>query len=644
MIVGTAGHIDHGKTALIRALTGVDTDRLKEEKVRGITIDLGFAYLPTPGGRAIGFVDVPGHERFVRTMVAGASGIDFALLAVAADDGCKPQTLEHLAILDLLGVNHGLVALTKVDLVLPDRLHAATQEIRTALAGSALADAQILPVSAITGAGIETLREQLFAAADGSVARPSENRFRLAIDRCFVLAGVGVVVTGTVLSGVVRVGDRVTISPSGLPARVRSLHAQNQAADEGRAGDRCALNLTGEGVERDAIRRGDVALDPELHAPAERIDASLRLLGAEAAALRQGITVRVHSGATEVGARLVRLDDKPIAPGSVALAQLALDRPIAAAIGDSYVLRDASGQHTLGGGRFLDLRAPARRRRAPERQALLGALVGTGAAEALRILLTGPACACAWRAFARDHALSEAQAAALAQAQDLTILGSGDDAVALAPDAWARWRRELAETLSGFHSDNPDVQGQGREALRLSLQPRLSEPAFRAALQRLVPGGAIVLDGAFVRLASHTVRLTAADEALWEEIAPLLADAARFRPPRARDIADLLDEPEDGVRRLLKLAARLGRVDEVAHDHFFLRATVQEMARIAAEVAIAAPEGSFTAAQFRDQLDNGRKVAIQILEFFDRHGVTQRTGDLRRIGGHADVFGPPAST
>ena len=644
MIVGTAGHIDHGKTALIRSLTGVDTDRLKEEKARGITIDLGFAYLPAPGGRTIGFVDVPGHERFVRTMVAGASGIDFALLAVAADDGCKPQTLEHLAILDLLGVNRGLVALTKSDLVSPERLAAATQEIRTALTGSTLADAEILPVSAVTGAGIEALRERLFAAADRSVARPAENRFRLAIDRCFVLAGVGVVVTGTVLSGVVRVGDRVTISPSGLPARVRSLHAQNQAADEGRAGDRCALNLAGESVERDAIRRGDVALDPELHAPAERIDASLRLPGAEASALRLGMTVRVHSGAAEVGARLVRLDDGPIAPGSVALAQLALDRAIAAAVGDSYVLRDSSGQHTLGGGRFLDLRAPARKRRAPERQALLGALVGADVAEALRILLTSPACACAWRAFARDHALSEAQAAALAQTLDLTILGGGDDAVALAPDAWTRWRRELAETLSDFHSGNPDVQGQGREALRLSLQPRLSEPAFRAALQRLVPEGTIALDGAFVRLAAHTVRLTAADEALWEEIAPLLADAARFRPPRARDIAERLGAPEDGVRRLLKLAARLGRVDEVAHDHFFLRATVQEMAWIATEVATAAPEGSFTAAQFRDQLDNGRKVAIQILEFFDRHGVTLRTGDLRRMGVHADLFGPPAGT
>jgi selenocysteine-specific elongation factor len=643
MIVGTAGHIDHGKTALVRALTGVDTDRLKEEKARGITIDLGFAYLAAPQGRTIGFVDVPGHERFVRTMVAGASGIDFALLAVAADDGCKPQTLEHLAILDLLGVSRGLVALTKADLVPPERLAAVSEEIRGALAGSALADAQILPVSAVTGAAIGELRERLFAAAGESITRPAENRFRLAIDRCFVLAGVGVVVTGTVQSGVVRVGDRVTVSPSGLSARVRSLHAQNQAADEGRAGDRCALNLAGEGVERDAIRRGDVALDSELHAPADRIDASLRLLGATGTTFRQGIAVRLHSGAAEVGARLVRLHDGPIARGETFLTQLVLDRPIATAVGDSYVLRDAGGQRTLGGGRFLDLRAPARRRRAPERQAQLRGLAGADTAQALRTLLASAPHACAWRAFSRDHALSEAQAAALVEALDLTILGSGDDAVALAPEGWTGFCAALAKVLGAFHADNPDMPGPGREALRLAVQPRLPGVAFRAALQRLVPEGAIALDGPFVRLASHTVRLTPADEALWEEIAPRLGEAARFRPPRVREIADALETPEEAVRRLLKLTARLGRVDEVAHDHFFLRGAVQEMAGIAMDVATTAPEGSFTAAQFRDRLDNGRKVAIQILEFFDRHGVTLRTGDLRRIGGQADLFEPPTT-
>ncbi|HEY2048183.1 MAG TPA: selenocysteine-specific translation elongation factor [Caulobacteraceae bacterium] len=638
MIVGTAGHIDHGKTALVRALTGVDTDRLKEEKARGITIDLGFAYLPAPDAEVIGFVDVPGHERFVRTMVAGASGIDFALVAVAADDGCKPQTLEHIAILDVLGVSRGLVALTKADLVPAERLATVTQEVREVLAGSSLQRADILPVSAVTGRGVEELRERLFAAAGETVVRPAQNRFRLSIDRCFTLAGVGVIVTGTVISGVVRVGDRVTISPSGLSARVRSLHAQNQAAELGRAGERCALNLVGEGVERDAIHRGDVALDRELHAPTDRIDASLRLLSGGAAVPRQGSTVRLHSGAAEVGARLVRLDDVPARPDGAMLAQLVLDRPIAAAVGDSYVVRDASGQRTLGGGRFLDLRAPARHRRAPERRAQLEVLAQADVEEALRVLLQNAPCP--WRAFARDRALSEAQTATLAQAPDLTILGSGDDAVAVTPQAWASLRSNLADALVAFHASNPDVQGLGREALRLALRPRLPEAAFRAALLKLAPEAKIALDGGFVRLASHTVALTTADENLWLEIAPLLGEEARFRPPRVRDLADLIGAPEESVRRLLKLSARLGRVDEVAHDHFFLRATVQEMAEIATAVAATEPEGTFTAAQFRDQLDNGRKVAIQILDFFDRHGVTLRNGDLRRMGRDSrDLFG-----
>jgi small GTP-binding protein len=267
VIVGTAGHVDHGKTALVRALTGVDGDRLKEEKARGITIDLGFAYLPLPDGKTLGFVDVPGHERFVHTMVAGAAGIDIALLVVAADDGVMPQTLEHLAILDLLGTRRALIALTKIDLATPERLAEVHAQIREAVKATALADAEILPVSSTTDQGIDALRERLVAEARALDERSDEGRFRLAIDRVFTLAGIGVVVTGTVLSGVVRVRDALLISPPGLPARVRSLHAQNQPVEIGRAGDRCALNLTGEGITKDAIHRGDVLVDPFLRPP-----------------------------------------------------------------------------------------------------------------------------------------------------------------------------------------------------------------------------------------------------------------------------------------------------------------------------------------------------------------------------------------
>jgi selenocysteine-specific elongation factor len=639
MIVGTAGHIDHGKTTLVKALTGVDCDRLKEEKARGMTIDLGFAYLPTEGGPVLGFIDVPGHERFVHTMLAGAGGIDFALLVVAADDGIKPQTLEHLAILDLLGIKRGLVALTKTDLVLPDRLAVVTSVIRAAVAGTALGGADILPISAVTGQGVDELRARLTAEAALMADRAHEARFRLAIDRVFTLSGVGVVVTGTVLSGSVHVGDWELISPSGLSARVRSLHTQNKQAEIGQAGDRCALNLVGQGISKEAIRRGDMVVDPELHAPTDRIDASLRLLPNVAKPIGQWFPVRLHHAAAEVGARIVLLGDDPIRSGESAEVQLVLDRPIAAALPDRYVIRDVSARHTLGGGQFIDLRPPARRRRSPERQAQRAAMAIADPEAAFAALLDAPPFAWDLAVFSRDRALKAEQTERLAEKLRLVLLESGISKIALSSDHWRSFASSLLEQLAAYHAENPDLQGIGRDRLRLLLQPRLPARAFVVALQKLAAEGKLVLDASFVRLTTHTLRLTPKDEGAWREIVPLLSGAERFRPPRVRDIAAFIGRPEGDVRRLLKLAGRMGWADEVAHDHFFLRATVQEMVTTVVDTAAHSDGGAFTAAQFRDRLANGRKVAIQILDFFDRHGITLRRGDLRRINKHrVDLF------
>jgi selenocysteine-specific elongation factor len=347
MIIGTAGHIDHGKTALVRALTGVDTDRLLEEKARGISIDLGFAYLAAPDGSVLGFVDVPGHEKFIRNMLAGATGIDFVVLVVAADDGIMPQTLEHLAIVDLLGIGRGVVAMTKVDLVAPARRFEVAGDVTRALARTRLAGSSVVPVSTVTGEGIDDLRAHLFVAARTLDAPVARGRFRLAVDRSFTLAGIGTVVTGTVLTGTVAVGHRVVVSPCGIEARVRSLHAQNRPAALGRAGDRCALNLAGDAVSKDAIARGDIVLDPALHAPADRIDATLRLLAGERKPISQWTPVRLHHAAVEVGARVVLLEDEPIVPGGEGRVQLVLDRSIAAACGDRFIIRDTSAQRTI---------------------------------------------------------------------------------------------------------------------------------------------------------------------------------------------------------------------------------------------------------------------------------------------------------
>jgi selenocysteine-specific elongation factor len=637
MIIGTAGHIDHGKTALVKALTGVDTDRLKEEKARGITIDLGFAYLPAGNGNVLGFIDVPGHERLVHTMLAGASGIDFALFVVAADDGMMPQSREHLAIIDLLGITSGIVAITRADIVSPERLAEVSQQVRAALIGTTLEQADVLPTSAITGAGIDKLRSRLVAASNALPARSAEGRFRLAVDRSFTLAGVGVVVTGTVLSGSASVEDHLVVSPSGLRARVRSMHVQNRPAKTARAGDRCALNLVGDGITRESLHRGDVVLDASLHAPAERIDARLHLSPSEPRAIRQWLPVRLHHASAEVGAHVALLGDEPLAPGAQADVQLVLERPIAAAALDRFVIRDASAQRTMGGGYFIDLCAPARHRRTPERQAQRAAMALPDSAKALAALLATPPFAWDISAFLRDRARPEADEKRLVHALGLTVLDTGSSRFVVAPEHWRRLVGDIADQLAAFHAENPDVQGIGREKLRLLSKPRLDAPVFTAALQQMAAANQIVLDGGFVRLASHTVRMSPGDEEAWTTIEPMLGGDDRFRPPRVRDIATATGRPERDIRKLLKLAGRMGRADEIAHDHFFLRNTVNEMVRIVSDLSA---DGTFTAAQFRDRVENGRKVAIQILDFFDRHGVTLNRDDLRRANRHRlDLFG-----
>lgn len=627
MIVGTAGHIDHGKTALVKALTGTDADRLAEEKARGITIDLGFAYADLGAGSITGFVDVPGHERFVHTMLAGAGGIDLALLVVACDDGIMPQTREHLAILDLLGISRGLVALTKADLVPRPRLAELRADVENLLANTSLCGSTILPVSSLTGFGIENLRAELVQAECHTSSRSATARFRMALDRSFSLSGAGTVVTGTVLSGQVAVGDQILISPSGIAARVRGIHAQNRKAEVGLAGQRCALNLAGDQVSREAIHRGDVALEPALHAPTERIDVSLRVLASETKPLDTWFPARLHLGAAEAGVRVVPLQG-PIAPGETGLAQLVLDRPVAAAAGERFILRDVSARRSIGGGSLIDLRPPARRRARPERLAALAAMALPEPVQALHALAAlAPV---PLDGFARDHALP-------AEAFD-SLLIPGTRLTASAA-ILAALRQQMQDQLAAFHAENPDLQGMGRERLRLALTPRLPKPEFTGLIRHEAEAGAIALDGAFLRLPGHLPRLSPEDEAIYALIAPRLAGEDRFRPPRVRDLASNLGRDETDIRRILLMAARQGRVDRIAHDHFFARATTVEMVGILRDLAGLSEDGWFTAPAFRDRMNNGRKVAIQILDFFDRLGLTLRRGDLRRINPHRiDLF------
>ncbi len=631
MIVGTAGHIDHGKSAIVRRLTGVDPDRLKEEKERGITIDLGFAYMPVGDGSILGFVDVPGHDRFVRNMLAGATAIDFVLLVVAADDGVMPQTREHLAIIDLLGVTSGLVALSKVDLVSPERRAAVIDDIRALLEPTGLSSAKVLPVSAVTGEGINRLNDELLAVARGFKPPKTQGRFRLAVDRCFSITGAGTIVTGAVLSGSVSVGDNVTISPSGLGARVRSIHAQDKPAKHGSVGERCALNLVGDGVTKQAISRGDVVLDPFLHAPADRIDARFKLLSSEAKPLKHWTPVHLHHAASEGPARVALLEEAPIVPGTSGRVQLVLEHPVAGAAGDHFILRDTSGSRTLGGGRFIDLRAPHRRRRTPDRLAQLSALTLEDPKAAFVALLDRWPFFVETTAFERDRALSDAQMRDVANAVPHKRIAVARESFALSPATWRQLTESARTALDAFHKENPGSSGIAAQRLASVLNPRLPARVSAAVVAELVKSDEFTSEGGAIRKREHRSGLLARDQDLWERIAPLLSADERFRPPRVNEIATLLKAPEADVRRVLKTLARQHEAVEVAPDHFFRRETVDEMAGILTDIAQSQKDGQISAAQFRDRLNNGRKVAIQILEYFDRQGLTARRGDLRRI-------------
>ena len=630
MIIGTAGHIDHGKTALVKALTGVDADRLAEEKARGITIDLGFAYQRLPSGDTLGFVDVPGHERFIHNMLAGATGIDFVLLVVAADDGPRPQTVEHLAILDLLGVSRGVVALTKCDLADTDRQAEVRSEIEALLEPTGLAGSEIVEVSAITGEGIERLAHRLADEAARMRDRAAAGRFRLAVDRCFTLAGAGTVVTGTVFAGTVGAGETVIVTPAGMEARVRDVRAQNSPTPRARLGQRCALNLAGPEVSTEAIRRGDWITVREGHAPTDRLDAELCLLAAEAKPMRHWTPVHLHLAAIHVPARVVLLEGEEIAPGGRGRVQLVLDRPIGALWGDRFVLRDTSAQRTIGGGHVLDPSPPQRRRRTPERLAVLDAIAIPPPDAALLRLLELPPGLIDLERFARDRNLTAEEQDGLVARLSLLRLAGGGRTFAVLPAAWTRFGSEVKAALTAFHATNPDQPGIPADRLRAALSTRLPAIPFAAMLQALQKLGGVAIEGGRVRLPSHVVRLAPAEERLWARVEPLLRHD-RFKPPRVRDLAGLLHADEAQMRRLLKMMMKAGRVEEIAHDHFFLRSTVAEMARIVADVAASNAAGEVTAAAFRDRLDNGRKVAIQILEHFDRHGLTVRKGDLRSV-------------
>ena len=627
MIVGTAGHIDHGKTALLQALTGQAGDHRQEERARGMTIDLGYRYAALAEGAPLtGFIDVPGHERFIHNMLAGAHGIDLVLLVVAADDGVMPQTREHLAIIQLLGIPQALVAISKSDRVEPERLAQVQQQVSELLAPGPYAGAQQFAVSSITGAGVEALRQALVMAGRDVQRRSVAGGFRLAVDRAFAVTGAGVVVTGTALAGQVRAGDTLLLGKAGKPVRVRGLHAQNQPALVAEAGQRVALNIAAERLAVEHVRRGDWLVPQWLHAPSVRVDIELHLLPGEGRVFEHFNAVHVHLGTQDVTARVALLEGPSLAPGQRMFAQLLLNAPLQAVHGDRLVLRDQRAQHTLGGGRVLDPFAPSRQRRSEQRLQQLQVLRDApGLEQALPGLLASAAGGI-------DPQRLERQFNRLrntwALPEDVQVIATRQGQLLFANAQWQALRQELLSQLALFHVQEPDQLGPDRDRLRRFAAMPLERPAFVSLVDELLAQGDLASSGAWLHLPDHKVQLSDADTALWARLQPRLL-AGLYDPPWVRTLASEENCAEADVRLLLRKLARLGLVHQVVRDLFYPQATLERMAELLQSHIDATPVVQVAA--FRDMLGIGRKRSVQILEYFDRIGLTRRVADQRHI-------------
>ncbi|MBE0627596.1 MAG: selenocysteine-specific translation elongation factor [Burkholderiales bacterium] len=641
MIVATAGHIDHGKTTLVRALTGVDTDRLPEEKARGISIDLGFAYWRTPGdGLSVGFVDVPGHERFVRNMLAGVCGIDYVMLVVAADDGVMPQTVEHLHILQLLSVKSGIALITKIDRSSPQRAQEVAASVKELLAATGLASIDVLQLSAVSGIGMDRLRSALADSArtlrrQGQLGR----RFRFAVDRVFTVAGSGTVATGTVFTGAAAAGDRLTLSPAGVEVRVRAIQKDGKMADRAVAGERCALNLSG--VELADAGRGDWLVSPALHAPTSRMDVRLQLLGAQTRPLKHWTTVHLHHGAKDVTARISIRRGAEIGPGASALAQLLVDKPIAALNGDRFIVRDQSALRTIGGGAVIDPYPPPRRRDPQLRAAQLQALESADPREALDALLACSPAGVNLSWFARIFNLDDEHLAALVQSRDMVVVGK-ELRTGLSRASVATINAAVRDALERFHAERPRALGMESAALRRECAPQLTAETFQFLLRRLADERQIELSGSLAKAPRHVATDNPADETLWQRMRPMLAGAG-FNGLTIAQLATAAKIKEPVLKDFLHRKARTGELVCVTPERFYLRATLAQFAAVAESAFRASPEARFSAAQVRDRTDIGRTRVIQILECFDRLGITRRIGDLRVIcKDYLPILGPYA--
>lgn len=636
-IIGTAGHIDHGKTELVKALTGTDTDRLKEEKERGISIELGFASLRLPNGVSAGVVDVPGHEHFVKNMLAGATGFDLVLLVVAADDGVMPQTVEHLAIVDLLGVSDGVVAITKADLVEEDMLELVKEDVSEALRGTTLEDAEVVVTSSRTGQGLDDLLQALARAAERVRSRDSEGPFRLPVDRVFTLRGIGTVVTGTLWEGSVADGEEAVVQPSGRRLKVRNVQVHGEDVERAYAGQRVAMNLPG--ISRNEITRGDVIVSPGFLRPTLMTDAILHLLESSPQPLKNRARIRFHHGTSEIMARVVLLGGREeLPPGESHPVQLRLEKPAVLRYGDRFIIRSYSPITTIGGGRILDshprkhrhhqmevLEELRVRERGDPAQLVLLALGEKG----LPMSLSGLVEKLELKARQVEEAVKDLRA----KGKLVEIESEGGP---LYPDPSRL--EAILDTMAGLveeqHTANPLKAGVEKEVLRHRLEERLSKGKkyqlamedFLALLRAAERAGRLETEGGKVRIAGRGRALGERERALLEELEKLIREGG-FSPPLFKELLERLGVDRNRLRDLLNILLEEGRIEQVNPEYFLAAGKLAEAEKKV--VAFLSGKERLAVSDLRDMLGASRKYAIPLLEHLDRKRVTRREGDYR---------------
>jgi len=621
--------VDHGKTALIKRLTGVDTDRLKEEKERGITIELGFASLALPGGRTLGVVDVPGHERFVRNMVAGAAGIDLVVLVIAADEGVMPQTREHLQICTLLGIRKGFVALTKVDMVDGEWLKLIHDDVREFLRGTFLEEAPVVPVSSLTGEGFPELLRTIERAADEVEEAADVGLFRLPVDRVFTMKGFGTVVTGTLISGKVATGQEVEVSPIGLRARVRGIQVHNRSVETAEAGQRTAVNL--QGIERAAIERGHLLAGPDTMVPSQRLDVVYRHLAGAGRKMKHRTLVRLHTGTSEVMARLILLDRDEMEPGAEGYAQLVLERPLAAVAGDRFVIRSYSPVTTIGGGGIVDP-LPAKHKRSAEavlqefrrlaggqeaeRVATVLARAGIGGITEPRLIVRTGIRGKELRRILEG--MFSAKEAVLVDREEMRILSQ---------PAYGDLQAGILRELQAYHERFPLKDGLSREELRtMRLGERVGLKIFGMALRDLEKKGSIIAERENIRLTGHRVQLKEEMGNLREELSGVYREGG-LAPPTLREILERFSDRKKEVASLIQVMTREGDLVRISEDLNFHRDALAALREDYRRLLLR--EGQATPASFKELTGLSRKFIIPLMEYFDMTRLTMRAGDHR---------------